>query len=185
MIVKVESEHISFEDFQKIDTVSHLKNQLRKNRYKHKEVSWSEFSGTQQGYLYTLWRFHKWLVGREFSCLVIIANKLNKVGRFTYSKDWKTIQKEWNENADPIDDFASNYIIDGENHKTKRDTYHFYKEIMLEKGETPRGIGQFSKAFSEYHDEDRVEINGRTQRTWLNISFKIPKQTTLNIVDVT
>jgi len=72
-ITKVESEHISFENFLKIDTVSHLKNQLRKNRYKHKEVSRSEYSGTQQGYLYTLWRFHKWLVSKEFSCTIIIS----------------------------------------------------------------------------------------------------------------
>ena len=45
-------------------------------------------------------------------------------------------------------------------------------------------MGQFSKAFSEYHDEDKVEVDGRTQRVWLNISFKVPKQTTLNTVDV-
>ena len=118
-----------------------------------------------------------------FSNLVKIANKLNKIGKFTHSKDWKTIQKEWNENADPIDDFDSNYIIDSDNHKTKRETYYFYKEKMLEKGETPKGMGQFSKAFAEYHDEDRIEINGRTQRGWLNIDFKKPIQTTLNEVD--
>jgi len=120
-----------------------------------------------------------------FSCLVSIANRLNQEGKFTHSKDWKTIQKEWNENADPIDDFDSNYIIDSESHRTKRETYHFYKKIMLEKGETPKGMGQFSKAFAEYHDEDRVEIGGRTQRAWLNIDFKVPKQTTLSIVDTT
>lgn len=120
-----------------------------------------------------------------FSCLVRLANKLNKVGKFTHSKDWKTIQKEWNENADPIDEFDSNYIIDSENHKTKRETYYFYKEVMLSKGETPKGMGQFSKAFSEYHDEDRVEIDGRTQRAWLNINFKIPIQTTLKEKDTT
>ncbi len=120
-----------------------------------------------------------------FSCLAVIANRLNKVGKFTHSKDWKTIQKEWNENADPIDDFVSNYIVDSENHKTKRDTYHFYKDVMIEKGETPKGIGQFSKAFAEYHDDDRVEVDGRTQRAWLNIDFKVPKQTTLSIADTT
>jgi len=123
-----------------------------------------------------------------FSCIVGIANKLNKVGKFTYSKDWKTIQKEWNENADPLDDFDSNYIVDSDDHKTKRETYHFYKKVMLAKGETPKGMGQFSKAFAEYHDEDRVtntSTNGRTERVWLNIGFKVPKQTTMNDVDVT
>ena len=120
-----------------------------------------------------------------FSCLVMIANKLNKTGKFTHSKDWKTIQRDWNANADPIDDFDSNYIIDSETHKTKRETYHFYKEIMLTKGETPKGMGQFSKAFAEYHDEDRAEINGKTGRVWLNIDFKQSQQTTLNEVDTT
>jgi P4 family phage/plasmid primase-like protien len=118
-----------------------------------------------------------------FSCLVGIANRLNKVGKFTHSKDWKTIQKEWNENADPIDDFDSNYIIDSENHKSKRETYHFYKEIMLDKGETPKGMGQFSKAFSEYRDEFIVKDNGKTERVWLNIDFKQPIQTTLKEID--
>ncbi len=118
-----------------------------------------------------------------FSCLVGISNRLNKVGKFTHSKDWKTIQKEWNENADPIDDFDSNYIIDSEKHKTKRETYHFYKEIMLDKGETPKGMGQFSKAFAEYRDEFIIKDNGKTERVWLNIDFKQPIQTTLKEID--
>lgn len=119
-----------------------------------------------------------------FSCLVRIANRLNKVGKFTHTKDWKTIQKEWNANADPIDDFDTNYIVDSERHRTKRETYHFYKKIMLAKGETPKGIGQFSKAFSEYHDEDRIKIDRIDTRVWLNIDFKVPKDLGLNIIDL-
>ncbi|GBH33366.1 hypothetical protein NZNM25_01570 [Nitrosopumilus zosterae] len=122
---------------------------------------------------------------KVFSNLVLIAHKLNKVGKFTHTKNWKTIQREWSENADPIDEFNSSYILDSESHKTKKETYHFYKEIMLEKGQTPKGMGQFSKAFSEWHDEDRIEIDGRVQRVWLNISFKMPKQETLATVDTT
>ena len=67
---------------------------------------------------------------KVFSCLVSIANRLNKDGKFTHTKDWKTVRKEWNENADPIDDFDSNYILDSLTHKTKIETYHFYKQIM-------------------------------------------------------
>jgi putative DNA primase/helicase len=114
-----------------------------------------------------------------FSNLVTIANRLNIIGKFTHSKDWKTIQKEWNENADPLDDFATNYIIDSEDNKTKRETYQFYKEYCFEKGETPLGMGQFGKQFAEYYDEDRTN----SQRVWLNIDFKRPKQTTMNEVD--
>lgn len=120
-----------------------------------------------------------------FSSLVVIANRLNKYGKLTYSKNWREIQKEWNENADPIDDFATNYIFDSEKHKSKRETYHYYKKVMIEKGQIPKGIGQFGKAFAEYYEEDRIEIEGRTQRAWLNIDFKIPKQETLSTIDTT
>jgi putative DNA primase/helicase len=115
-----------------------------------------------------------------FSCLVYLARKLNNVGKFTHSKDWKTIQKEWNANADPIDDFVSNYIIDSETNKSKRETYQFYKKIMLSKGENPLIIGQFSKAFAEYYDEDR----SNRERVWLNIDFKEPIQTNMKDYDV-
>ena len=111
-----------------------------------------------------------------FSCLVSIANRLNKVGKFTHSKNWKTIQREWNENADPIDDFSTNYIIDSDGNKSKRDTYQFYKKIMLEKGETPLGMGKFSRIFAEYFDEDR----DMKTRVWVNIDFKTPRQTILS-----
>ena len=114
-----------------------------------------------------------------FSCFVRLANRLNRVGKFSHTVDWKTIQREWNENADPLDGFATNYIIDSENSQTKRETYQFYKEIMFEKGETPLGIGQFSKAFAEYYEEDRAS----NTRTWLNIDFKRPTQTTMKEVD--
>lgn len=110
-----------------------------------------------------------------FSCFVRLANRLNKVGKFSHTVNWKTIQREWNENADPLDGFATNYIIESETSKTKRETYQFYKEIMFEKGETPLGIGQFSKAFAEYYEEDRDS----NTRMWLNIDFKKPTQTTM------
>ncbi len=118
-----------------------------------------------------------------FSCLVKLANKLNKDGKFTHTKGWKTIQREWNENADPIDNFDTNYIIDGEKDQSKRDTYNFYKEICHEKGETPLGMGQFSKAFSEYRDEFIEKRDGKTTRVWLSIDFKRPIQTEMKKYD--
>jgi hypothetical protein len=50
---------------------------------------------------------------------------------------------------------------------------------MFEKGETPLGIGQFSKAFAEYYEEDRDS----NTRIWLNIDFKRPIQTTMREID--
>ena len=118
-----------------------------------------------------------------FSCLVRLANKLNKDRKFTHTKGWRIIQKEWNENADPIDDFDTNYIIDSEQDQSKRDTYIFYKEICHEKGETPLGMGQFSKAFAEYRDEFVEKREGKTTRVWLGIDFKRPIQTEMKEYD--
>lgn len=118
-----------------------------------------------------------------FSCLILLARRLNRKGKFTHSKVWKTIQTEWNQNADPLDDFATNYIIESVNNKTKRETYHFYKRYCYGKGEIPLGIGQFGKKFAEYYEEDKVRDGNRTERVWLNIDFKEPKDTTLNDFD--
>jgi len=120
-----------------------------------------------------------------FSCLLHLARKLQRVGKFSHSKDWRTIQKEWNENADPIDDFVTNYTKDSEDNKTKRETYHFYKKVMHSKGERPLGIGQFGKVFAEYFD-DLIERDGsKTRRYWCNIGFIEPKQTSLREHDNT
>ena len=110
---------------------------------------------------------------------MLITKKLLDSNKFSYSKDWKTIQKEWNANADPLDDFVDNYIIDSEGSKTKRETYKFYKKIMFLKNETPLGIGAFGKKFSEYFDDSKSDKN----RVWLNIDFKEPKQETMKGFD--
>ena len=111
-----------------------------------------------------------------FSNLMYIAKELYKNNKFSHSKNWKTIQRMWNESADPVNDFIENYIIDSENSQTKRDTYQFYKNTMYSLGTSPLGMGQFSKAFSEYYEESKTHDN----RVWLNIEFKLPKQDTLN-----
>jgi len=114
-----------------------------------------------------------------FSTLVHISRELLKNNEFTYSKDWKVIQKEWNENADPLDDFIENYIVESERSRTKIETYQFYKRTMFSKSETPLGIGKFGKAFSEYFEDSKSGNN----RVWLNIDFTEPKQELLEEYD--
>ncbi len=49
-------------------------------------------------------------------------------------------------------------------------------------------MGQFSKAFEEYHDWDKItneSTSGKTERVWLNIDFKEPVQTDMNDYDQT
>jgi len=117
-----------------------------------------------------------------FSCLVNLASQLLKAGKFTHSSTWKIVQRDWNANADPVADFDSRYIIDSDGNKGKRKTYQFYREICYHEGETPLGMGKFSKEFSQYHDE-WIDKDGRTQRIWLNIDFVVPKDSKLEDFD--
>ncbi len=123
-------------------------------------------------------------LGLVFSCLIPLANKLNRNGVFTHTKTWKEIQKEWNENADPLESFIINFIIEDmrENaRKTKIETFQFYKKTMFELGETPLTIARFGKEFGEMFDDSKVE----GVRYWLNIEFRVPKQTELKTEDKT
>lgn len=61
----IEIEPSSFNEFCKLDTVQYFADQLRGNKFKHKEVS-SANQSTRQLYLYKLWRFSNWLIGRKF-----------------------------------------------------------------------------------------------------------------------
>ena len=108
-----------------------------------------------------------------FSSLMQLTKQLETNDEFTINNDWKRIQKIWNESADPIGDFADNYIIEKENsRKTKRETYQFYKKTMYDKGEIPKGVKQFSLAFEQYFDW--TKSNGI--QVWDSIDFKEHKQ---------
>ncbi len=56
---------IEFKDFCDLETVSYFSQQLRDCKFKHKQVS-SKAQSTKQLYLYKLWNFNNWLVGRKF-----------------------------------------------------------------------------------------------------------------------
>lgn len=114
-----------------------------------------------------------------FSCLIALSNKINKCGKLSHIEDWRTIQKDWNKNADPVDDFACNYIIDSVDFKSRRETFDFYKEWCYEHGERPLKFKQFNDRFAEYYEEDRQRVDNKTTRVWLYIDFKRPKQETL------
>ena len=116
-----------------------------------------------------------------FSVLLHIGKNLYDSNRFTYPKDWKTVQSLWNENSDPLNWFVENHISDASGSRSKRDTYQFYKKVMFAKGEVPLGMGKFSKAFSEYYEDSKSDH----ERIWLNIEFREPKQVTLEGSDET
>ena len=109
-----------------------------------------------------------------FSCLVHLTRLLLNNGKFTHSKDWKTTQEEWNSNADPLNDFVETCIVDSDEDKGVRETYKFYRQMMVSRQETPLGIAQFGRAFREYFDQQVTKEGGKSQRVWLNIDFIIP-----------
>ncbi|MBT6647269.1 MAG: hypothetical protein HOB51_07110 [Thaumarchaeota archaeon] len=107
-----------------------------------------------------------------FSYLMVYSEKLLRTGKFRYPLGHKEIQKIWNANANPIDNFIDNCIIEVEgNKKTKRETYKFYEQWCYDNGINPLGKGQFGKEFAIEYDDEKV---GRW--FWLDIDFKVPKQ---------
>ena len=108
-----------------------------------------------------------------FSYLMIMSEKLLRTGKFRYPLGHAEIRKLWNANADPLNHFIDNCIIETEDSKrTKRETYKFYEQHCFDNGVVPLGKGQFGKAFGEEFDEDRVG----SKRYWIDIDFKVPKQ---------
>jgi len=110
-----------------------------------------------------------------FSYLMGFTKQLLEKQKFSHALSYVTIRKIWNANADPLNDFVENHIIESNHWKSKRETYQFYKNVMLDNGLLPLTYRQFNKAFSEYYDEGH---SGST-RIWENIDFKVPKQESL------
>ena len=111
-------------------------------------------------------------IDKVFSCIVYLANKLNKTNKFTHNKNAKEIQEEWNRNADPVAAYNSKYIEDSEGYKTKTEVYKHYKQSMDLLGERPLNMNQFSNAFSQCHEQERLQVNNIRQRVWMNMGFK-------------
>lgn len=108
-----------------------------------------------------------------FAYLLGVAKELLVNQKFTISRPVNEIKQLWNANADPVNNFVENYIIDvDDGWKSKRETYAFYKRIMYEQGENPLDFRIFNKAFAQYFDESK----SGSVRTWQNIDFKEPKQ---------
>ncbi|KEQ57131.1 phage-plasmid primase protein [Marine Group I thaumarchaeote SCGC AAA799-N04] len=113
-----------------------------------------------------------------FSSLIHLSRLLLKNGKFSHSKKWNETMEEWNANADPLNDFVENFILDSIGNRNVRETYSFYKQVMKSKQERPLSIAQFGKAFKEYFDqivwktEAKDDKPAKSERVWLNIDFK-------------
>jgi len=73
-------DQLTFEEFCKLETVQHMKNQIRGSRFKHKESNGNrKLTGTQLSYLHHLYHWNNWLQNREFSCNVTTQTGRNTV----------------------------------------------------------------------------------------------------------
>ena len=114
-----------------------------------------------------------------FSCLISLAGKLKKRGKFTHSKKWRETQKDWNANSDPIDEFVVKCTRESDSNMSKREMYTYYKDYLFGLGETPLKFRPFNREFAESYDEDVVKNNEtkRAEKVWLNVRFVESKQT--------
>ncbi|CAD6521000.1 hypothetical protein NMT12_40108 [metagenome] len=109
---------------------------------------------------------------KVFSCLIHLTRKLLGNGKFSHSKDWKTVMEEWNANADPIGDFIDKCIEDSEEDTPVRDVYSRYKHYMASKQEIPLGIAKFGKEFKEVYDQEVKKGDKTTRRVWVGVKLK-------------
>ncbi len=119
-----------------------------------------------------------------FSCLIPLANRLNRLGKFTHDTEWREKQKAWNKNAEPLNFFIENYIIQDEApnaKKSKIETYKFYKQTMFDLGESPVGMGNFGREFAQAYEEGHSD----GVRYWHNIAFRESKDTKMEDHDST
>lgn len=75
---------ISFLDFCKLDSVSYCSKQLRGD--KRKNIKTLDIISTKKSYLYKLWNFHYWLMGKKFSYDLLIPQD-----NLTFKKYSKTV----------------------------------------------------------------------------------------------
>lgn len=109
---------------------------------------------------------------KVFSCLIHLTKKLLERGKFSHSKDWKTIREEWNANADPLEDFISKCIEDSEGNTPVRDVYSSYKHFMHSKQEIPLSIAKFGREFKESYDQIVEKESKTARRVWVGLKLK-------------
>ena len=77
-------EQISFQDFCKMESIAYCSKQLRGNKRKH--IKTPHITSTKQSYLYKLWNFHYWLMGKGF-----YYDEWLMVGKSTFQRQSKTV----------------------------------------------------------------------------------------------
>ncbi len=85
ILEKIETESISFADFQNLETVSYFTNQIRGSKYKN--IINHKLTSTRKSYLQALYKFNNWLYGKSFE-----FSRTRQIDIDTFRKENKTIK---------------------------------------------------------------------------------------------
>lgn len=87
MLEEIQEKVISFEEFCRLESVNTCATQIRGNRYKNLEQD--NRGSTRKLYMYRLWEFNEWLVGKEFEFF-----KIRQVDQNTFTKEKNVVTLE-------------------------------------------------------------------------------------------
>ena len=176
MIEEIEENHSSFAEFCQLETVLHLKSQLRGSRYKHSESNGNQkLSGTQLSYLHHLYHFNNWLQGREFSCNVTIQTSQD-----TFKIKRKTITLEGLEHLLRLYEKTS---------QNDHDFVRIIKQYLMDdthKGKRPSSIDKPYYSILAYFNKNDypIEFNWNSEVVWGDAYDEEKTDKMLSLVDL-
>ncbi len=89
LICEIPSEPLSFKEFCKYETIQYCSSQLKGSSFKNLKPKPSQDASTRGLYLYRLWHFNNWLIGKNFE-----FSKLVQTGIDTFQKQTISIKLE-------------------------------------------------------------------------------------------
>lgn len=177
MVKEVEdSNYSSFEEFCQLETILHLKSQLRGSRYKHPESNGNQkLAGTQLSYLHHLYHFNNWLQGREFSCNVTI-----QTGQDTFKIKRKTITLEGLEHLLKLYEKTS---------QNDHDFVRIIKQYLMDdvhKGKRPSSVDKPYYSILAYFNKNDypIEFNWNSKVVWGDAYDEEKTDKILSLVDL-
>lgn len=169
ILKQIETEPTAFNDFCKLDTVSYCADQLRGSKYKHQEVKSSNQS-TRKLYLYKLWRFNNWVIGRKFKFRRQIRtgiDTLKETDELIELQNIEHLLKLYQEPHTSNTEFVriiKSFLMDKQHEKTKASTVDLYYcaiRAYFDRNDSPINFKFDSKIkYNEVtEDEDKAEIS--------------------------
>ena len=120
--------------------------------------------------------------------LIKTCKKLSVKGVLTFEQSIKDLRKEWNEKADPINQFSRECLIDEVNGIIpKKLMRKIYEQWCDKNNQFLKSLRSFNRELKEKMDviEDTVKINGKPTKVWRGISLNYDCNVVTEVTDVT